>query len=152
MIDRELDILQSQGLIDPMPPLLKEAKGEYKVIYDSPISRSMKAEWASGAQHAIQALGQLAQMTGDPSYMFYVDFDKAAPEMAEIMGTPNRWLRTKDEVQKLKDAQAKQAQIQQAIAAAPAAAGLMKANAATGGRPRKMGPGQGGLGGGISGQ
>lgn len=127
MIDRELDILSIQGLLPPQPPLLKSAKGEYKIQYDSPISRTQKAEWASGAMRTIEALTQVSQATGDPSYLKYINFDVAAPAIASINGTPDSWIRTQEEVQKINAQLQKQQQIQQAIQAAPAVAGVMKA-------------------------
>jgi len=143
MIDRELDILSRQGLIDPMPGLLKEAKGEYKIIYDSPISRTMKAEWAAGAQRTVEALMAVANATGDNSYLDYIDFDKAAPEMAEIFGTPQAWIRSAKDVMKIKVMRAKQQQVEQAIQAAPAAAAMVKAHVASGGKlaPQKQNQG-----------
>lgn len=137
MIDREIDVLMRQGLLDPMPGLLKEAKGEYKIIYDSPISRTMRAEGAAGAQRTMQVLMQMAQATGDASFMDYINMDVAAPEMAEINATPMSWIRSKEEVQQLKIMRAKQQQQQQAVQAAPAIAGLVKAQAAAGkGQPQ----------------
>ena len=129
MIDRELDLLSAMGKLPPQTGLMKEAKGAYKTIYDSPITRTMKAEWAAGAQRTVQTLMELAQATQDPSYLFYIDFDVAAPIIASINGTPDSWIRSKDDVDKLKAAHAKQQQMQQAVQAAPAAAGLMKAQA-----------------------
>lgn len=129
MIDRELDLLSAMGKLPPQTPLMKEAKGQYKTIYDSPITRTMKAEWASGAQRTIETLMNAAQVMQDPSYMFYIDMDKAAPIIAEINGTPASWIRSAEEVQAMKQAQAQQAQTQQMIQAAPAIAGAMKAGA-----------------------
>jgi len=77
----------------------------------------------------MQTLMELAQATQDPSYLFYIDFDEAMPILASINGTPDSWIRSKDDVQKLKDAHAKQMQMQQAIQAAPAVAGVIKAGA-----------------------
>jgi hypothetical protein len=129
MIDRELDLLSAMGKLPPQTPLMREAKGQYKTVYDSPITRTMKAEWAAGAQRTVQTLMELAQATQDPSYLFYIDFDEAAPIIASINGTPASWIRSKDDVAKLKQAHAQQQQQQQAIQAAPAAAGVMKAQA-----------------------
>jgi hypothetical protein len=129
MIDRELDLLSAMGKLPPQTGLMKEAKGQYKTIYDSPITRTQKAEWASGAQRTIETLMNLATATQDPSYLFYIDFDIAAPIIASINGTPASWIRSKDDVAKLKAAHAKQQQMQQAIQAAPALAGAAKAHA-----------------------
>lgn len=127
MIDREMDILARQGLLPPMPEFLQRAKGEYEVIYDSPITRSQKAEWAAGAVRTIEVLLNAAQITQDPSKLYYINWDKAAPEIAEIYGTPSTWLNTPETVQKMKAQQAKQQQQQQMVEAAPAAAGMLKA-------------------------
>ncbi len=129
MIDRELDILGSMGCLPPMPQFLKEAQGEYSVVYDSPITRTQKAEWAAGAVRTIEVLLNVAQATQDPSKLYYINWDKAAPELAEIYGTPSPWLNTPEDVAKMKDAFSKQQQLQTAIQAAPAAAGIMKAAA-----------------------
>jgi hypothetical protein len=127
MIDRELDILSRQGLLPPMPPFLREAQGEYEIVYDSPITRTQKAEWAAGAVRTIEVLLNVAQQTQDPSKLFYINFDVAAPAMADIYGTPSTWLNTPEQVAQLKQAMAKQQQVQTAIQAAPAAAGVLKA-------------------------
>ena len=47
-IERELDIAIREKLLPPMPPALIEAKGEYSIRYDSPLSRMARAEEASG--------------------------------------------------------------------------------------------------------
>jgi hypothetical protein len=130
MIDREMDLLSQMGKLPPQTPLMREAKGEYKTIYDSPITRTQKAEWAVGAQRTIETLMNAAQAMQDPSYMFYIDMDKAAPVIAAINGTPASWIRSPEEVQKLKEQHAKQQQLQTAIQAAPAIAGVVKAGAA----------------------
>lgn len=127
MIDRELDILSRQGRLPPQPLMLRQAKGQYKIVYDSPISRTQKSEWASGAMRTIEILMQVAQATGDPSKLFYINWDVAAPEMADIYGTPAPWINTYETVQAMKQQLAQQQQQQVAIQAAPAAAGMMKA-------------------------
>ncbi len=127
MIDRELDILAKQNMLPPMPPFLKEAQGEYTVQYDSPITRTQKAEWTSGAARTIEMLVNVAQQTGDSSKLMYINWEVAVPEIAQINGTPSSWLNSPEVVQKMQEAMQKEKQIQTAIQAAPAAAGIMKA-------------------------
>lgn len=127
MIEREIDILINQGQLPPMPEFLKEAKGEYTVMYDSPITRTQKAEWAAGAMRTIEMLMNVSVQMQDPSKLFYINWDVAAPEIAEINGTPSPWINTTETVQAMKAALARQQQVQTAIQAAPAAAGIMKA-------------------------
>ena len=141
MMMRELDLLSQQGMLPPQTPLMREAKGEYKTVYDSPITRAQKSERAAGAQRTIQTLVEMAQATQDPSYLFYIDMDKAAPEIARINGTPDSWIRDMKEVQGMKAAHAQQMQQQQALQAAPAVAGVMKAHAQT--QAIQQGGGQG---------
>lgn len=130
MIDRELDILARQGRLPPQPRLLKSAKGKYKIIYDSPISRSQKAEPVAGAMRTLEAFSNYAQMTQDPSILHLINIDVAGPAIADANGMPPSWLNTIEQVQKLRAAQKQQQQQQTAIQAAPAAAGIIKAQAA----------------------
>lgn len=132
LIDREIDILSRQGLLPAMPPLLKSAKGEYKIIYDSPISRTQKAEWAAGAVRTVEVLLNYATQAQDPSVLDVLDMDKAAPQIAEIYGTPVEWIRDAKDIAAIRQNRQKQQQIQQAVEAAPAAAQLMTAQSKTG--------------------
>ncbi len=129
MIDRELDILSRQQRLPPMPRLLKSAKGKYKVVYDSPISRSQKAEQVAGAMRTLEAFSNYAQMTQDPSILHLINIDVAGPQIADANGMPPSWLNSIDKVNQLRQQQQQQQQQQTAIQAAPAAAGIMKAQA-----------------------
>lgn len=119
-IDRELDILAQQGQLPPMPGILKEAKGSYKVTYDSPLSRAMRAEEASGVMRTVQSAIEVVQATQDPSPLFYFNWDKIIPAMADIQGVPMHWMNDKATVQALS---AKHQKMQQAAAASQAAPG-----------------------------
>lgn len=127
LIDRELDVLSRQGVLPPQPPMLKSAKGEYKIIYDSPISRTQKAEWAAGALRTVESLMSVSQATQNPELLDYINWDVAAPQIAEINGTPASWLNDQQGIQKIRQARNQQMQTQQAIQAAPAAAAVIKA-------------------------
>jgi hypothetical protein len=127
MIEREIDILSRQGRLPPMPRILQEAKGEFKIIYDSPLTRTQKAEWAAGAMRTVQQLMAVAEATQDPSLLDYINWDVAAPQMADIYGTPATWLNGQDAIMAKRQSRAQAQQQQQMVEAAPAAAGLMKA-------------------------
>lgn len=127
LIDRELDILARQGLLPPQTPLLLSAKGHYKIIYDSPISRTQKAEWAAGAMRTVESLMTVAQNLQQPELLDYINWDVAAPQIAEINGTPGSWINTQQDIQAIRQQRGQQQQQQQAIQAAPAAAAMMKA-------------------------
>ena len=127
MIHREIDIGMRQGLFPPMPPLLKAARGEYKITYDSPIIRTQKSEWVAGATRTVEQLMTVAQATQNPSLMDYINWDIAAPQMALIYGTPASWINTKEDIAKIRQARQKEAQDQKTIQALPALAGAAKA-------------------------
>ncbi len=135
MIERELDVLSSQGRLPQMPKLLAQQKGEYKVYYDSPISRTQKAEWSAGAMRTIESLMTVAQATQNPGLLDYIKWDVAAPQIADINGTPASWINDQKAVNEIRQQRQKQMQQQQAVQAAPAVAGMAKA---VGGLPPQM--------------
>lgn len=123
MIDRELDLLMQQGLLPPLPGLLKEAKGEYKIVYDSPISRTQKSAWASGAVRTLETFANYAQQTGDQSILHLIDIDKAGREIADINGVPAHWLSSPEDLAAKRDMARKQAALAATIQMAPSIAG-----------------------------
>lgn len=128
-IDREIDLLSQQGLLPPMPMLLREARGEYKIIYDSPLTRAQRAEEASGLMRTIENLLQVVQITQDPSPLFAFNFDVIAPEIAEINAVPFHWMNSPEKIAQMKADRAQQQQAEQMSNAAPGAAAMMNASA-----------------------
>jgi len=126
-IEREVDIAIRQGLIGEPPPEVIEAGAEYDVEYDSPLSRAQKAEEAAGLFRYMDFATVYAQSTGDQSPFDHIDIDEVSPEMMTINAVPEKWKREGKAVETLRKVRAEQQQIQQAIEAAPAAAGVMKA-------------------------
>jgi|TARA_Y100000310_G_scaffold321795_2_gene379951 hypothetical protein len=133
MIERELDLLVIQDMLPPLPPALVEAEGEFDIIYDSPLSRSQRAEEAAGWLRTFESAGAFASMTGDPSALDHFNTDIIIPELSKINAVPPSWMRGADGVAELREARAQQAQIQQAIEVAPAAAGMLKGVGGTNG-------------------
>lgn len=127
MIDRELDILSTQGQLPPMPPMLRSAKGEYKIVYDSPISRTQKAESASGAIRYLEIATNVAAQTGDSSMLDALDAPVVGPEIADILAVPAHWMRSKQSIQAIQEAKMRKQALEQAIQAAPAMAAAAQA-------------------------
>lgn len=127
MIERELDLLAVQGLLPPMPPLLKEAEGEFKIEYDSPLSRAQRAEEASGLMRTVETTLNVVNITQDQEPLDHFDWDVIIPEISEIQGVPTRWMRSVEQVQAIRQGRAEQQQTQTAIQAAPGAAAMVKA-------------------------
>ncbi len=139
LIHRELDLAMQLKMLPPMPPMLREAQGEYEVVYTSPLSRAARAQEAAGFMRTLETANQVAQATGDSSVYDPFAFDRAIPDIADIQGTPTKWMATPQEIQAKQQSRARQAQAQQQIQAAPAQAAMMKAQAAQ----AKAGMGQG---------
>jgi len=126
MIEREIDLLARQGLLPDMPPELVEAEGEFTIDYTSPLAMSQRAGESAAFMRLAEFGVAAAQQTGDKRHIRRLNFDAAMPEMADIMGIPARWLHSDDEVEAFAAQDTEQQQIQTAIEAAPAVAGLLK--------------------------
>jgi hypothetical protein len=127
MIEREVDVLLKQGLLPPMPDIMIEAQGEFEVEYDSPLSRSQRAEEASGWLRTLEAAIAYANTTQDISVLDQFDVDVIYGQLAEINAVPASWMRDEGAVAQIRSDRAQAQQMQQMVEAAPAAAGVMKA-------------------------
>ena len=127
MIDRELDLMAQMGMLDPMPPRLKEAGGTYGVVYTSPLSRAMRAQEAAGFMRTVESVKELVAVSGRRDLLYPFNFKKAIPEMAEINGVKPSWMNSEDEMALLAEADAKATAREQQIQAAPGAAALINA-------------------------
>jgi hypothetical protein len=128
LIERELDVLTAQGLVPPMPPILMQAEVEYRIEYNSPMSRMQRMEKATGFMRALDMAAAYAKDSMDPSPLDHFAFDRAMPDVLDIMGSPVEWTSTDDEVAQKRAGRAQAAQQQQVVDAAPAIASVAKAN------------------------
>jgi hypothetical protein len=129
LIEREVDLAQQMYLLPPMPPLLKEAEGEFKIKYVSPLFRAARAGEASGFLRTVETATQIAGQTGDSSVLDWADFDTALPEIARIQSTPESWMASPDKVAAKRQAREQRAQQDAQIQALPAQAAMLKAQA-----------------------
>ncbi|HJW82444.1 MAG TPA: portal protein [Acidiferrobacterales bacterium] len=126
MIDREIDVLQMQRLLPPMPPALREAGGEYKVEYDSPLSRAQRSEEASGFLRMMELSLKIATEAQDPGALDWANLDVAMPELADINAVPTRWTNSAQQKAQIRAGRQQAQQTQDAINAAPAVSALLK--------------------------
>ena len=142
LVERELDLLSDMRMLDPMPPRLREAMGEYKVTDTSPLAMAARANEAAGFMRTVETVRELVNVTQDMSLLDPFDFPVAIPDIARIQAVPERWM-ADDGKQKAKAmARAKAQQRQEQIQAAPAQAALIKARAVA---AEKAPPGVGGV-------
>jgi hypothetical protein len=127
MIEREVDVLIKQNMLPPMPDVMVEAGGQFDIEYDSPLSRSQRAEEASGWLRTLEAAIAYANTTQDLGVLDQFDSDVIYQQLAEINAVPQSWMRGEDAIKQIRESRAQQQQMQQAMEAAPAAAGVMKA-------------------------
>jgi len=130
LIDRELDVLSWLGKLPPMPPILHEARGEYQVVYTSPLSRAMRAQEVAGFGRSLELALQVVNATQDPSVLDIYDFDTALKESSDIQAVPVRWMASDDQIAAKRQNRQQIMQRQQNIQAAPANAAMLKANVA----------------------
>lgn len=125
-IDREIDVLSQQGLLPPMPEVLKEAGAEFKVEYDSPLSRAQRAEEAAGLMRTLETALNVVNVTGDRSPLDHFNWDTIIPDVSDINAVPVRWRNGFEQIKAMRDARAQQAETQELIQAAPSVAALQK--------------------------
>lgn len=132
LIDRELDVLASLRLLPKMPPILKEAKGEYTVQYDSPLSKMQRAEETAGGMRFFQTVTEIVAQTQDPAPLDHFNLDVMIPELADNMSVPVRWLNDPKVIQARRQGR-QQAQAQQQVTEAlPGMAQMVKATQGAG--------------------
>lgn len=124
--EREVDLLSRQGLLPPMPPLLREAGASFEVEYDSPLSRAQRAEEASGLMRTVEATLNVVNVTGNPAPLDHFNWDVIIPDLSDINAVPIRWRNSLDQIQKMREGRAQQQQQQKMVEFAPSAAALAK--------------------------
>ena len=127
MMVREFDLAWRSGWLPPPPPELVEARGEFKVEFDAPLNRAMRAEEASGIMRSIQWSAEVAAQTQDPSVMDWYDYDAITPEIAQINGAPIRFVASPEKVAAKRQAREQQVAAQQLVQALPGVAAMTKA-------------------------
>lgn len=129
VIDREIALKGLRGQIPPMPGLLREAAGEYNVVYTSPLAKAMRSGEVLGFMRSVETSKEIMNVTGDQSVMDPYDFDAATPEMAYINGAPEPWMAGPDKIAAKRQARAQAAQAAAAPDQAKGAAAMLSATA-----------------------
>lgn len=124
LIERELDLLAFHRVLPPIPDVLREAGGEYQIIYDSPMSRMQRAEELVGVQRTMELLAPFAQL--DPTVLDVFNKDELARLTAEVSGVPTSVLYSPQEVAEIRKQRAQQEQAMMEMQAMPQVAGAMK--------------------------
>lgn len=124
LVERELDLLMFHKVLPPIPEIMREAGGDYEIVYDSPMSRMQRAEELVGVQRTMELLAPFAQM--DPTILDVFDKDKLAQLTAEVSGVPTPIMRSPDAVDQIRQQRQQAEEQQQMVEAAQPLAGAMK--------------------------
>jgi hypothetical protein len=124
LIERELDLLMTNGVLPPLPEALVEAEGDYEITYESPMSRMQRAEELVGVQRTMELLTPFAQF--NPDVMDVFDPDALAQLTAEVSGVPMPIVRSPDDIAAIRKQRAEQEQMAQMVAAAEPLSGAIK--------------------------
>jgi len=132
---REVDLLadmrdhRGKPVLPPMPPVLREAGGEYQIKDTTPLAMSSRTNEVAGFNRWVEQLHQWAAISGDMSILDPVNFDTAVPEAALIQSVPIRWTSDDQAIAVKRQNRAKAQAAQQRIQALPAEAAMVKAQA-----------------------
>ena len=143
LIEREFDLLVQQNLIPPPPLILQQARAEYKVEYDAPLNRAMRAEEGSGIMRTMQWGAEITSQTQDPAAMDWFAVDEIIPDLADINGAPFRYIRTPEQVAAIRQQRQQDKQASQITQALPGMAAMAKAVSPQGSSPVQGQPGGG---------
>lgn len=131
LITRELDILSWLGKLPKMPPALREAGGEFQIVYTSPIAQAVRLQEVAGVMQTVEFAREVVNVTGDPALMDAFDFDTMLQEIGDIRNVPERWFADAKSRQDKAQARAKAQEREQQAKELPGKAAIMKANAIT---------------------
>jgi hypothetical protein len=129
MVPRELNLLSDMGMLEQMPPRLREAMGAYEVTDTSPLSLAAAAGKAAGFLRTVEQVRELVNVTQDPSLLDPFDFDTAIPEIARINNTPELWMADGQAIAQKRKARANAQARKEANDALPNQAAMVKAQA-----------------------
>jgi hypothetical protein len=128
MIEREMDLANQQLLLPPMPPELVEARGEYKIAFDNPLSRAQRSEQAAGLMRTVNWAAEMAAQSQDPTPLDHFDWDVIIPELSHINGVPTKWMKAPEKLEEMRGARQQQLATQQMLDAGPTIAAMAKNN------------------------
>lgn len=126
MIDRELDLLAQMNMLDPMPPELIEARGEYESVYTSPFAKSQRSDQVAGFNRTVSMTVDIVKVTGDATPLAAFNFGQAIKDIADIQNVPLEWMADDATIAQAQSDKQTATQQSQLVEAAPAVASVLK--------------------------
>jgi len=116
-VDRVFGIMQRARLLPPAPEALHET--ELKIEFVSILTQMQRMVGLGQIERTTSYVGNLVAVS--PDALDNLDVDEAIREYAERGGAPPKMIRSAKDVARIRDQRAQQKQMEQLIAAAPAA-------------------------------
>lgn len=128
--EREIALLAEKGILTDkyglqVPDELVEARGQYNIMYSSPMAKGQYAEDVSGFMRWLEMNLNYAEATKDPSCLDWVNMDDANPEIAEVLSVRTGWVNSQTKVTEVRAKRESQQQTQQVVDQAPAIASVV---------------------------
>lgn len=107
--ERVFGLMQRAGAFRPPPDVLSDRNVRFELV--SPIQRARKQIEAAAMTQSFEVLAPIVE--AQPQILDNIDGDRMIRDIPDIYGIPHDWLRAPEEVAKIREAQAKAAQLQQ---------------------------------------
>ena len=112
LINRTFSILSRNGKLLPPPKVLQGA--EYKIEYISPLARAQKLDQMKSINSFLALIQQIA--TVKPDVLDNVNEDNVVADIQELYGVNPKYVRSKEEIEKIRAARAEAIAEQQKMA------------------------------------
>ena len=110
LIDRVFAILLRNNMLPPAPEFLSGR--DIEIEYVSPLAKAQKSTELQSIMRAVEILGSLANVA---PVFDYVNFDNLVKHLADIVGVPQKILKSQKEVNNERQAQAQQQEQMQSM-------------------------------------
>jgi hypothetical protein len=125
LLDAELELARQHGLLDDMPPQLREyfaAGNGVQAMYDNELSRMIAAAEAAGYFRMSEQVVVMGQYAPEAIEAFTREYppEKVVAALGQVNGVPARWRATEEERAARDEAKAEQMAMQQMLELAPA--------------------------------
>lgn len=126
MVAREINIIELNGMLPPVPSAIKEAGGQIDIVYESPITQAQRSGDIRNLRTLVEQALAFAQIPEGAQALDIIDFEKALEATADSLAIPTSITRSGDELEGYRRKRQEAQQQQQIFANAPAAAGALK--------------------------
>lgn len=126
VVEREIEILDSAGVLPPKPAVMLEESHGAQPEYVSPLNRAQQAEEGVAIMHTLQSAAVVTEFDPSTPLLFKGKGPKIMRKLAKANGMHVELMNTDDEIAQLQQSMAKQQQMQTLLAAAQPASEAAK--------------------------